>query len=62
LGMTAETEQARFDGTEMIARGELPVTVRGPAYRIQANGFIFDFPAESFTFEGDVQSVVGAAP
>ena len=38
----------------MVASGSQPVTLRGPAYAVQASAFQLDFNAETFDFDGEV--------
>jgi len=60
-GMVARTPRATYDGAQQSARGTEGVQVEGPDYRLRADAFSLSFPDESFTFEGSVQTVLGAA-
>jgi lipopolysaccharide export system protein LptC len=60
-GMVGETERALFDGNAMKAVGPSPVSIRGPGYTLDAQGFNFVFDDETFTFEGETHTVLGDA-
>lgn len=62
-GLTGETERAHFDGPSMVARGDRPVSLRGPGYALDAAAFQMDFTRETFDFEGGVTTdLQGARP
>jgi len=58
-GMVGETDRATFDGAAMKVDGPVPVTVRGPGYALEAQGFNFVFEDESFNFVGETRTVLG---
>jgi lipopolysaccharide export system protein LptC len=60
-GMVARTPRATYDGARQSARGTEGVQVVGPDYRLKADTFSLTLPDERFTFEGSVQTVLGAA-
>jgi lipopolysaccharide export system protein LptC len=60
-GMVARTPRATYDGAQQSARGTEGVQVVGPDYRLRADTFSLTLPDERFTFEGSVQTVLGAA-
>lgn len=60
-GMVARAPRATYDGVQQSARGTEGVQVDGPEYHVQADTFSLSFPDESFTFEGSVKTVLGAA-
>ncbi|WNG44215.1 hypothetical protein F0U60_08925 [Archangium minus] len=60
-GMVARTPKATYDGVQQSARGTEGVQVDGPEYHVQADAFSLSIPDESLTFEGSVQTVLGAA-
>jgi lipopolysaccharide export system protein LptC len=60
-GMVAHTSRATYDGAQRLARGIEGVRVMGPDYRLRADTFSLSLPDEQFTFEGSVQTLLGAA-
>ena len=59
-GMVARTPRLTYDANTGQAGGNEGVTVQGPDYRLRADRFTLSFPDETFTFEGSVQTVLGA--
>jgi lipopolysaccharide export system protein LptC len=59
--MVARTPRLSYDATTRQAKGNEGVTVTGPDYRMRADRFQLSFPDETFTFEGSVETVLGAA-
>jgi lipopolysaccharide export system protein LptC len=60
-GLVANTPRATYDAAEASVRGYEGVRADGPGYQLQADTFSLSLPEESFTFEGAVQTVLGAA-
>lgn len=60
-GMVVNTPRLTYDAQEKGARGNEGVQVRGPGYTLRADRFGLSFPEETFTFEGSVETVLGAA-
>jgi lipopolysaccharide export system protein LptC len=58
-GVTAQSEQVRFDGRRRVAEGNQRVAVQGPGYSLAADGFELQFQPEIFTFTGNVESRLG---
>lgn len=59
-GMVARTPRLTYDANTGQARGNEGVELQGPDYRLRADRFQLSFPDETFTFEGSVQTVLGA--
>jgi lipopolysaccharide export system protein LptC len=49
-GMVGETDRAHFDGVALTASGDVPVKLRGPEYRLEADAFLFHLKTEEFSF------------
>ncbi|HEX8826250.1 MAG TPA: hypothetical protein VF794_40470 [Archangium sp.] len=60
-GMVAHTPRATYDGARQSARGTEGIQVKGPDYGLTADTFSLSFPDDQFTFEGSVETVLGAA-
>jgi lipopolysaccharide export system protein LptC len=60
-GMVARTPRATYDGVQQSARGNEGVQVKGPDYGLTAKAFSLSLPDDQFTFEGSVETVLGAA-
>lgn len=61
-GLRGKTESAHFDGMGLVATGKSKVTVQGPGYSLDADGFRFYFATEELLFDGNVQSRLGQGP
>lgn len=48
----AETERARYTAAEALVRGDTPVVVSGPGYRLSGPGFTLDPRARTVRIEG----------
>ncbi len=60
-GVTSRTDQVMLDGVRNLAWGESPISVKGPGYVVNAEGFDFDIASERFVFKEKVRSRVGGA-
>ncbi|MFP2927966.1 LPS export ABC transporter periplasmic protein LptC [Pyxidicoccus sp. 3LG] len=59
-GMVARTPRLTYDANTRQAKGNEGVTVTGPDYRMRADRFELSLPDETFTFDGSVETVLGA--
>lgn len=55
-GLSGQTARAYLNGPARKVSGQDPVTLEGPAYRLEANAFVVDLTDEHFTFESGVSS------
>jgi lipopolysaccharide export system protein LptC len=60
-GLVAHTPRATYDAAGASVWGHEGVRARGPDYQLQADTFSLFLPEQSFTFEGAVHTVLGAA-
>ncbi|MCP3104734.1 hypothetical protein LZ198_38300 [Myxococcus sp. K15C18031901] len=59
-GMVVHTPRLTYDATTRSARGNEGVRIQGPGYNLRSDRFELSFPDETFTFEGSVETVLGA--
>ncbi|MCP3144205.1 LPS export ABC transporter periplasmic protein LptC [Pyxidicoccus xibeiensis] len=60
-GMVARTPRLTYDANTGQANGNEGVTVTGADYRMRADRFELSLPDETYTFDGSVETVLGAA-
>jgi len=61
-GATARTASARYAGADGIVRGDEPVEVVGPGYRLAGPSFASDPATGDVEIRGGVRLVVTGAP
>ena len=60
-GSVARAPSGTYDANAQRVRGTEGVTLKGPDYEVRADGFQLSLSDGTFTFEGSVQTVLGAA-
>lgn len=60
-GIDARSPRATYDGNAHRIQGSEGVTIKGPEYAVRADSFQLSLAEGTFTFEGSVQTVLGAA-
>ncbi|WP_309890145.1 LPS export ABC transporter periplasmic protein LptC [Archangium sp.] len=60
-GTVAYTPRVTYDGVNQSAKGNEGVRIEGPDYGLTAKTFSLSLPDDRFTFEGSVETVLGAA-
>lgn len=60
-GAVARAPSGTYDANAQSVRGTEGVTLKGPDYAVRADGFQLSLSDGTFTFEGSVQTVLGAA-
>lgn len=60
-GAVARAPSGTYDASAQRVRGTEGVTLKGPDYAVRADGFQLSLSDGTFTFEGSVQTVLGAA-
>lgn len=60
-GGVARAPSGTYDAGAQRVRGTEGVTLRGPDYSVRADGFQLSLSDGTFTFEGSVQTVLGAS-
>jgi len=59
-GLVVHTPRLTYDANAKSARGNEGVSIQGPGYNLRSDRFELSFPDETFTFEGSVETVLGA--
>jgi len=60
-GTVAYTPRVTYDGVNQSAKGNEGVRIEGPDHGLTAKTFSLSLPEDRFTFEGSVETVLGAA-